>query len=339
MSNILIVGSGIVGQATGKGLAKVGHRVSYVDVNPMVIARLHAENLDAMTVAEVNWGQVDIVMLTIATPTHKGRIALDHLKSAARDVGLGLRLTNRYITVVVRSTVPPFTTEKIILPILEKASGKQTGQDFGVAMNPEFLRQASAAQDFANPRIIVIGSTDTTSIDVLRKLYLPFDSPVVVCTPTEAEMIKYVSNIYNAVKISYFNEVYAICQKLNIDCDKVAYTVSRSAEGMWNPLYGTKGGVPYGGACLPKDTSAFMGFVRELGLEHRLLEATIEVNTRLANHVAAPNTPDQIDALRRSEQLRPELSVRQNERNGCGNDDASEDPIGLDAIPVDVEFL
>ncbi len=221
--------------------------------------------MQAMTSAEVNWDEVDVVMLAVSTPSAGDRIVLDYIEAAALDVGRGLATTSNYVTVVVRSTVPPTTTEKRITPILEQASGKRAGVGFGVGMNPEFLRQVTAEQDFARPWITVIGSSDRHTAELLDTLYAPFGALIVRCTPTEAEMIKYVNNVYNAVKISYFNEVHAICQQLGVDSNLIGSTVARSAESMWNPLYGTRGGVPYGGACLPKDTTAFMGFVREQG--------------------------------------------------------------------------
>ncbi|MFO7166691.1 MAG: NAD(P)-binding domain-containing protein [Chloroflexota bacterium] len=297
MFRIVIVGSGVVGQATGKGLAKKGHNITFVDINPQTIAKLRGEGLNAMTIGEVDWNAVDLVMLAVSTPSVDGKIVLDYIESAAWDVGRGLATTSNYITVVVRSTVPPTTTEERITPILEQASGKRAGHDFGVAMNPEFLRAVSNEQDFARPWITVLGTTDPRTREVLDTLYKPFGALIVHCTPTEAEMIKYVNNVYNAVKISYFNEVYAICQKLGIDGHLVGAAVARSAESMWNPLYGTRGGVPYGGACLPKDTVAFMQFVRERGWEHLMLEATIAVNEKLEQSVPAVPSPDKIDAV------------------------------------------
>jgi UDPglucose 6-dehydrogenase len=296
MARIVIIGSGVVGQATGKGFAKKGHSISYVDINPHTIERLRAVGLRAMTASEVDWDAVDVVMLAVSTPSVDGRIVLDYIESAALDVGRGLAKTSQYISVVVRSTVPPTTTEQRIIPILEQASGKRAGSDFGVAMNPEFLRQVTAEQDFARPWITVLGSSDRRTAEQLDALYAAFGALIVRCTPTEAETIKYVNNVYNAVKISYFNEVHAICQQLGIDSSLVGATVARSAESMWNALYGTRGGVPYGGACLPKDTTAFMGFVRELGGEHLMLEATMEVNRRLEARVPAVASPDKIEA-------------------------------------------
>ena len=118
MSRILIVGSGVVGQATGKGFTKKGHSVSYVDIKPETITNLRAQGLNAMLASEVDWNKVDIVMLAVSTPSVNGKIVLDYIESAAVDVGRGLAKTDNYITVVVRSTVPPTTTEKRITPIL-----------------------------------------------------------------------------------------------------------------------------------------------------------------------------------------------------------------------------
>ena len=291
MSRILIIGAGVVGQATGKGFAKKGHAVTYVDVNPQIIAQLCAQGLSATQPDGVRWQEIDMVMLTVSTPTCDKHVVLDYIEAAAEQVGCGLAQVRQFITVVVRSTVPPTTTQQHIKPIIERASGKVAGLDFGMAMNPEFLRQASSEQDFDRPWITVMGCEDSHTTHLLRDLYAPFGSLMVFCTPTEAEMIKYVNNVYNAVKISYFNEVHAMCAQLGIDSSVVSSTVARSAEAMWNPLYGTRGGAPYGGACLPKDTLAFLSFAREHGFEHLMLNATIEVNEQLQDGV------DSVDAV------------------------------------------
>src|SRR3954447_21683262 len=300
MARMIIVGSGVVGQATGKGFTKKGHTVGYVDINPQTIAKLRGNGLNAITAAEVDWNAVDVVLLAVWTPSVNDRIVLDYIEAAALDVGRGLATTNSYVTVVVRSTVPPTTTEQRITPILERASGKRAGIDFGVAMNPEFLRAVSSEQDFARPWVTVLGTRDHRTAEILDELYAPFGALIVRCTPTEAEMIKYVNNVYNAVKISYFNEVHAICEQLGINSNLVGAAVARTAESMWNPLYGTRGGVPYGGACLPKDTVAFLQFARDLGMEHQLLEATISVNRRLAASVPAAPSADKVDEVRKA---------------------------------------
>jgi UDPglucose 6-dehydrogenase len=298
MSHIVVIGSGVVGKATGKGFIKKGHQVTFVDVLPATIDKLRAEGLHACTIGAVDWRSADILMVTVPTPTEGDQISLEYVGQAAADIGKMLKTTDRYIVAVMRSTVPPTTTEKFFAPIIESHSGKRAGVDFGVAMNPEFLRQAVAEQDFARPWITVIGSNDPKTTTILEQLYKPFGALIANCTSTEAETIKYVNNIYNAVKISYFNEVHAICKQLGVDGDLVGSVVARSAESMWNPLYGTKGGVPYGGACLPKDTKAFAGFARQMGFEHLMLDATMEVNDRLQHKVPAVANPADMDLVR-----------------------------------------
>lgn len=314
MAHMLIVGAGVVGQATGKGFAKKGHTITYADINGQTITKLQAQGLQAVHTADIDWPTIDIVMIAISTPSVNGEIVLDYIEAGAHDIGLGLARTNKFVPIVVRSTVPPTTTEQRITPILEAASDKRTGRDFGVAMNPEFLRQVSSEQDFARPWITVLGSSDQRTAAILDELYTPFGALIVRCTPTEAEMIKYVNNVYNAVKISYFNEVHAICEQIGVDSQLVGAAVARSAESMWNPLYGTRGGVPYGGACLPKDTEAFLQFSRQLGYEHMVLEATIAVNQRLVASIPAAASPDQIEDLlnaarRAVESPEPELML------------------------------
>ena len=295
MFNILIVGAGVVGQATGKGFAKKGHSIDYMDIDPSKIHRLTQQGLLAMLPDQVNWNRYDIIMLTVSTPTRNGRVLLDYIESAAQNVGQGLATSEKFTVVVVRSTVPPTTTERHIRPVLERASGKTAGIDFGLAMNPEFLRQRSNVQDFERPWITVLGASDRLTADILSDIYKPFGSLIVNCTPTEAEMIKYVNNIYNAVKISYFNEVHDICEQLGIDSKLVGATVARSAESMWNPLYGTRGGVPYGGTCLPKDTVGFLAFCEDQGIDHQMLKATIAVNEQLAHTVAPVAWLDEVE--------------------------------------------
>jgi UDPglucose 6-dehydrogenase len=307
MARMLIVGSGIVGSATGKGFARKGHDVTFVDINPQAIERLNGEGFKAVSYSDVDWNQIDIVMVAVSTPSVGDGIVLDYIESACRDIGKGLGKSSNRISVVVRSTVPPTTTERRLTPILEQASGKKAGVDFGVAMNPEFLRQVSHEQDFFRPWITILGSSDRTTAEILDEIYQPFGALTVRCTPTEAEMIKYVNNCYNAVKISYFNEIAAICKELDIDANLIGSAVARSAESMWNPLYGTRGGVPYGGACLPKDTVAFMQFARENGFEHLMLEATIATNNNLEARVPAVVAPhlidDALEAARKGETL------------------------------------
>lgn len=182
---------------------------------------------------------------------------------------------------VVRSTVPPGTTEELIIPAVEEESGKRAGRDFGVCMNPEYLREATAQEDFSRPWLVTIGQLDERSGEALQALYAGYDCPVYRVGLREAEMQKYVHNVCNAAKISFFNEMRSMCDELNISADAVFALVAKSAEAMWNPAYGTKNLGPFSGMCLPKDTQAFYAWGKERGLELPYLRAVIAVNEAL----------------------------------------------------------
>jgi UDPglucose 6-dehydrogenase len=176
----------------------------------------------------------------------------------------------------MKSTVVPTTTEKVVIPVLEK-SGKKVGKDFGVCMNPEFLREGTAIQDFLNQDRIVIGAYDKKSGDILEEFYrkdFP-SSPIVRVDLRTAEMIKYASNAFLATKISFINEIGNICKKLDIDVYKVV-------EGMkYDPRIGghfLNAGIGFGGSCLPKDVQALIKFSESIGVRPKLLKSVIEVN-------------------------------------------------------------
>lgn len=181
--------------------------------------------------------------------------------------------------VVIRSTVPPGTTEDILIPILEKYSGKKAGKDFGVCMNPEYLREVSNEEDFKNPWIITIGELDRRSGEMLEKICCHYDCPIAHVSLREAEIQKYAHNLYNACKISFFNEIRMICRAIDVNADKVFELVAKSAEASWNPKYGIRDLGPYGGSCLPKDTVALLSWAKEkLEDSMPLLKAIIKVN-------------------------------------------------------------
>lgn len=275
---ISIIGSGVVGQATGKGFASKGFYVSFIDVNPTVINNLQDAGFEAYLASDPNIpDDTDISIFAVPTPTVNNEILLDYLKTAAKDLGKRLAKMKKYHLVVVRSTITPGTTESII-KILEKYSGKKVGSDFGVCMNPEYLREVSAAQDFANPWIVVIGEFDKRSGDLLEKVYAKFKCPIYRVSLKEAEMQKYVHNLYNAFKITFFNEMRRIAEAIKVDPDNIFELTVKSCEGIWNHKYGTLDFGPFSGSCLPKDTQAFLTWVQEKGLEADLLQATIEVN-------------------------------------------------------------
>lgn len=285
---IAVVGSGVVGQATGRGFLARGFEVLFVDVNEKVVKRLRREGLRAYTPQQLANSSEDdssVTLLTVSTPTANGEISLKYIEQAAADVGRRMNKKRGYRVVVVRSTVPPGTTQERIIPLLEKYSGRTAGQGFGVCMNPEYLREASAEQDFKHPWLIVIGQLDKRSGDALIRLYRGYRCPIRRLSLGEAEMQKYVHNLFNAAKISYFNEMREVAHALNLNAEEIFKHTAVSCEGMWNPRYGTKDLGPFSGMCLPKDTQAFYAWARRRGFRLPHLAATIAVNEALSRRL------------------------------------------------------
>jgi UDPglucose 6-dehydrogenase len=281
---ISIIGSGIVGQATGKGFAAKGFDITFIDVNPRIIEVLKDEGYEAYLANNANAAlDCDISIFTVPTPTIGGEIKLDYLKQAAKDLGKRIANMKKYHLAVVRSTVVPGTTEGVVLKQIEKYSGKKAGKDFGVCMNPEYLRELTSVQDFANPWIIVFGEYDKRSGDLLEKVYQTFSAPIYRISIKEAEMQKYVHNLYNAVKITFFNEMRKIGKNLKIDTDRMFELTVKSCEAMWNAKYGIRDFGAFSGACLPKDTQAFYDWVQKKGWSADLLGSAIEVNKTFIN--------------------------------------------------------
>lgn len=282
---IAIVGSGVVGTATGKGLYAKGHRVVFCDVSASRRAELRASGNETVEPEGLREKDFDAYLISVPSPSIDGVVDTSFVEAASAAVGQAIRQHAGWPLVVVRSTVPPGTTEGLVRAAVEAESGRRAGDGFGLCMNPEFLREISASEDFVDPRVIVIGALDLRSDRALRRLYAPWsDVPVVSMSLRSAEMTKYTSNLFNATKISFFNEMEQVCVALGIDPRVVFATAARGAEGLWNPAYGTRALAPFGGACLPKDTTGFLGFARERGLaeDMLMLQATIETNARVA---------------------------------------------------------
>lgn len=300
IKNILIIGSGVVGQATGKGFGKLGFNVCFHDIDETVLANLQKEGWQ--NCRDYNLADYDMSILSINTPTRNNKIMLNYMHRAVKTLGEKLAQTDRYHLVVIRCTLLPGTTQERIIPLLEHYSGKTIGEDFGLCYNPEFLRAVSAEADFLNPWLTVYGAYDQRSRDLFHPLCAMCSDKIEVVSIREAEMMKYVHNIFNATKISYFNEMHVVCQKLGLDSDKIAALVAQSAEGMWRADYGTKGGRPYGGTCLPKDTRAFYSFAHKMDLHPMpLLGAVIKINEQMGEPVITDNFLE--------EKLSPEIKI------------------------------
>jgi len=291
---ISIIGTGYVGTVSAACFAELGHQVVCVDIDPLKIDMLnrgvppiyeeglsellekHAgKSLSATMDYDNAINNSDVSFICVGTPCdHDGKIDLGIVKAASSSLGKTLRKKKSYHVIVVKSTVVPETTEKVVLAILEKESGKSLGE-FGIAMNPEFLREGKAVHDFMNPDKIVVGSLDKRSGDIVASLYSGLNCEVTRTNPRTAEMIKYVNNAFLATKISFSNEVGNICKELDIDTYEVMTAVGKDFR--IGPHF-LNSGAGFGGSCFPKDVKALIGKAQEVGYEPVLLRSVIAVN-------------------------------------------------------------
>jgi UDPglucose 6-dehydrogenase len=223
----------------------------------------------------------DISFITVGTPSlPDGSIDLAYIRQIARDIGEALKEKSSYHLVVVKSTVLPRTTEKTIKQIIEKHSHKRCGIDFGLCMNPEFLREGSALHDTLNPDRIVIGEHDKKSGDILEALYRDFydekTPPIIRTNLPTAELIKYASNAFLATKISFINTIANICEKTSgVDVTTVAKAMG--LDKRVSPYF-LNAGLGYGGSCFPKDLKALIAYSKKLSYTPELLEAVENIN-------------------------------------------------------------
>jgi len=218
----------------------------------------------------------DVTFICVGTPAlPDGSADLSAVEATARDIGVALRDMEGYHVVVAKSTIPPGTTENLILPTVEKYSGRKVGVDFGLCMNPEFLRQGEAVHDSLNPDRIVIGEYDEKSGDVLEHIYRAYDCPKVRCDIKAAELIKYAANSLLATKISFANEFSRICERFNVD----VYEVMRGVglDFRINPRF-LNAGCGFGGSCFPKDVNAIVALAKNVGVETPLLDSVLYTN-------------------------------------------------------------
>lgn len=321
---IVIVGAGVVGTATGRGLARRGHAVAFVDTDPARVDALRAEGAVASTEPDLA-GPPATVMVSVPTPAGGEGYDLRALRAAAGAVGDAVGRADELVMVVLRSTVAPGTLEGTVAPILAERSGLRSGEGFTVAANPEFLRADCALEDFLSPWMTVVASRSRRTRERLAELYRPFGGELrVLEDPAEAELIKLAHNVCNAAKISLFNELWTVADGLGLDADRVADTLVRSAEAWWNPEYGIRGGRPFGGACLPKDVAGFIGFARHLGLASPMAEACVAVNERMGSATGAGDAGGAGRAGDRVVDLRDE----QETGSVAGDDQAAASPRG-----------
>jgi UDPglucose 6-dehydrogenase len=297
--NVSVVGSGYVGTTLSACLADLGHDVTAVDVDEETVERLnagettiHEPGLDPLvkayagsslqaTTDHAAVADTDLTFLAVGTPAREdGSIDPSGLLAAAEDVGEAIADKNGYHLVVVKSTVLPDVIDEELIPTLEEASGKTDGDEIGVAVNPEFLREGSAVDDFMSPDKIVVGTDgDDRALDLLAELYQPlitdWEVPTVETGRREAAMIKYANNTFLAAKVSLINDLGNVCKELGVDTYEVADAIGlddRIGEQF------LASGVGWGGSCFPKDTAALRAAAEDAGYEPAMVEAAIEVN-------------------------------------------------------------
>jgi UDPglucose 6-dehydrogenase len=290
-----VIGTGYVGLVTGACFAQLGHTVICVDIDPEKVKKInrgvspiYEQGLDNLLLtkqdritATTDYTEAlqrsDITFLCVGTPSLKnGTIDLRFIKESTQQIATILKNMNRWHLLVVKSTVLPGTTQHVILPLLEQHSGKKVGADIGLAMNPEFLKEGVAIQDFLEPDRIVIGCYDEKSKTTLRELYKNFSCPLVETSLSAAEMIKYASNTFLATKISFINEIGNLCKKLAIDTYDVATGMGLDKR-IGRPFLDS--GIGWGGSCFPKDVDALIAWAKEQKEPTRIIESTRQVNT------------------------------------------------------------
>src|SRR6266480_5506115 len=295
---ISVFGLGYVGSVTAGCLAGTGHTVVGVEPNltkvgmlsrgqsPIVEAGLE-EILKkffsrGQITATSDWtaaiAQTELAIVCVGTPSlESGNIDLSHVCRVAEHIGSALRSKKDYFRVVVRSTVLPGTMEEVVIPALERASGRQAGRDFGVCMNPEFLREGTAVQDFYQPPKTVIGELDTRSGEALAELYAKLPAPLKRVPLRVAEMVKYTDNSFHAVKVVFANEIGNICKELKIDSHRVMEIFCLDTKLNLSPSY-LKPGFAFGGSCLPKDLRALLYKAKTLDVSLPILAAILPSN-------------------------------------------------------------
>jgi len=279
---ISIIGSGLVGQTTGIGLCLHGHDVVFYDIDEKKLEMLRRRGHRTGTLEEAVESSA-VHMICVPTPTVKGKFDGTYVETAVTKLAQALVKKNEYQVVVVRSTVLPFTMRNKVIPLLRRHSSLKLGEHYGVCHNPEFLRSKYPLCDFLNPKLIVIGELDKHSGDPLEKLYSSLDAPIFRTKFEESEIIKYAANLFNATKVSFFNEIYLTCGELGIEQNILPKAIALAAIGLTIPNWGTQGGYPFGGSCLPKDLKAFINFVEErFGHNPPLLRSVLKVNKKIA---------------------------------------------------------
>jgi len=251
-------------------------------MSEMVAEAKRAGLLRATTDATAAVMNSEVSFVCVGTPSLKnGKLDLSHIEGVAREIGAAIRQKKSPHVFVLRSTVLAGTTETVAIPILEKESGKRCGQDFTVCYNPEFMREGNAVSDFLNPPYTILGASDTRHLAPLRELYKNTPGTLYETTIPVAEMVKYFSNCYHALKVGFANEMGTMCKHLGVDAHAVTKIFTSDTKLNISSAY-LFPGFAFGGSCLPKDLRAITYKAKELDLKLPLLESLMPSN---AEHI------------------------------------------------------
>jgi GDP-mannose 6-dehydrogenase len=296
---VSVFGLGYVGTVSAASLAADGHTVIGVDVNPDKVAAVNAGHspivepgLDDVLAAGVANGHQrattdaaeavqasEASLLCVGTPSRRnGSLDLTYLERVAEEIGRTLRHVSHYHVIVVRSTVLPGTTHEMIIPALERESGKKYGEGFGVSVNPEFLREGTALKDFRKPPLTLVGHNHAADASGTIALYQSIDAPLVSTSIRVAEMLKYTSNAWHALKVCFANEIGTLCKRIGLDSHDVMDIFCRDEKLNLSSYY-LKPGFAFGGSCLPKDVRA---------LQYRAKQ--VDVDLPIISHILASNS-------------------------------------------------
>src|SRR5713101_8446457 len=296
--SVSVFGLGYVGAVTAACLAHKGNHVLGVDLSPTKVEAMEAGHspiveprvseliaeshtacrLHATSDAESAVLKTEISFLCVGTPSlRNGKLDLGHIEPVCREIGRALRKKNSFHLVVLRSTVLPGTAETIVVPTLEKASAKKMGKDFGVCVNPEFMREGTAVADFLEPSITIIGAADPRHAEQLRELYAWAPGRIFETSFPSAEMVKYVCNAWHALKVAFANEVGTLAKELKVDAESVTEIFTADDRLNISATY-LKPGFAFGGSCLPKDVRALNYRAKELDLDLPLFDSIMASN-------------------------------------------------------------